>query len=85
MPLQRRIRKLDVRQRGQEEGHGCRLAAKLITLKARKIRKLKARQQGQEEGHACRLAAKLITLEARMLILAAILLKLEANSRNNSG
>ncbi len=51
----------------------------------RRIRKLDGRQRGQEEGHGCRLAAKLITLEARMLILAAILLKLEANSRNNSG
>ena len=27
----------DVRQRGQEEGHGCRLAAKLITLEARML------------------------------------------------
>ena len=38
------------------------------------------RQRGQEEGHGCRLAAKLITFEERMLILAAILLKLEENS-----
>ena len=51
----------------------------------RRIRKLDARQRGQEEGHGCRLAAKLIMLEARMLILAAILLKLEAILNDEHG